>query len=327
MQEKIKEIQRIIQKDHGNITGLMVVKDGKTVLETYRGGCTADSRVHVYSVTKSILSLLFGIAMDKGCIRGTDRKLLEFFPDYPVKSGREAIRDITLENLLTMTAPYNYEPGPDLYTAYFTSRDWVRFTLDRLGDKGRIGDFFYTPLVGPDLLCGVLTKATGQSVLDFAAEHLFSPLGITVKGPVTFSSAEEQFAFSASTCISGWVADEAGTNSGGWGLTLSVRDMAKIGRLCMDGGRWEGRQIVSRSFMKEGFREHSRWTEMNLSYGYLWWLVDPAQGAFAAMGDGGNVIYCNPEKKLVVAIGALFEQDVKDRLELIREHIEPIFAP
>ncbi len=100
--------------------------------------------------------------------------------------------------MLTMTAPYKYRFFVP-YIKYFTSSDWVKFSLDLLGGHGKIGVFRYAPLIGPDILSGILVKATGQSVLDFAAENLFEPLGIKVEGNLLFESKEEQLAFNQST--------------------------------------------------------------------------------------------------------------------------------
>ncbi|GKX27753.1 6-aminohexanoate-dimer hydrolase [Vallitalea longa] len=323
-QEIVKELEKKINNEHNNIAGMVVLKDGKTLYEKYFNDCNNTSRLHVYSVTKSIVSILMGIAMDKGYIKSINQKVLDFFPDYIVKRGEKTIQNVTLKNLMTMTAPYKYNSSVP-YIKYFTSDDWVKFTLDLLGGKGEIGKFKYTPLIGPDILSGILIKSTGQSVLDFATENLFSPLGITVEDNVVFHSKEEQLAFNQANDISGWVADSNGVNTGGWGLTLSPLDMAKIGQLYQNRGMWNGRQIVSVAWIDESMKEHSRWEEMNLSYGYLWWIIDDDEHACAAMGDGGNVIYFNAKKKIVVSIAAFFRQDVKDSLELIKEHIEPIF--
>lgn len=324
-QEKIKELENKINNAYGNIAGIVVLKDGKTRYENYFNGCTAASRIHVYSVSKSIISILIGIAVDKGYIRSISQEVLDFFPDYTVKRREKTIQDVTLKDLLTMTSPYKYKFAPYTYIKYFMSSDWVKFTLDLLGGKGHIGDFRYTPLVGPDILSGILVKATGQSVFDFAAENLFSPLGITVEGNVALHNAKEQNAFNKSTSISGWVADPTGINAGGWGLTLSPADMAKIGQLYLDSGMWNGKQIVSSGWINESTKEHSRWEKLNLPYGYLWWIIDDEEHACAAMGDGGNVIYFNTEKKIVVSIASLFVRNAKDRIELIKKHIEPIF--
>lgn len=318
-QEKQRELERLIESEYGNIAGLVVQRDGKLQYEQYFNGCTADSRIHIYSVTKSIVSLLIGIAVDKGCIKSVSQKVLDFFPHYQVKHGEQTIQDITLEHLLTMTAPYKYEEPP--YIEYFTSSDFVEFALDLLGGTDQIGDFRYAGLIGPDILSGILVKTTGQSVFDFAKENLFSPLSMTVEDSIVFGSEEEQMAFNQQTERSGWVTDDAGTNTAGWGLTLSARDMAKIGQLYLDGGVWEGKRIVSKDWIDQSTKEHSRWQEMNLPYGYLWWLENKG---YSAMGDGGNIIYVDTEKKLVVSIAALFHPQAKDSIELIERYIAPV---
>ena len=116
---------------------------------------------------------------------------MDFFPGYSVKKGENTIQNITLENMLTMTAPYKYKFAP--YIKYFTSEDWVGFTLDLLGGKGRIGKFRYAPLIGPDILSGILAKAVGRSVLDFASENLFAPLGITVEKILFFRARKNRW--------------------------------------------------------------------------------------------------------------------------------------
>ena len=174
-QEDIMKLEAAIAADYSNIAGMVVRKDGETVYERYFGGCTAKSRLNVFSVTTP-------------------------------------------------------------YTKYFTSPDWVRFSLDLLGGKGPVGEFRYAPLLGPDILTGILTRVTGQSVLDFAKERLFAPLGIPVERSITFRSREELTAFYKSTDLRVWAADPAGVNAGGWGLTLSPMDLAKLGQLYLDGG-------------------------------------------------------------------------------------------
>lgn len=319
-QINIEGLEQKINSEYGNTTGVIILKDGIASYEKYFKGCTADSRVHVYSVTKSVISLLIGIALDKGYIKNTEEKVLDFFPEYKVKKGETAIQNITLRDMLTMTAPYKYRFFAP-YVKYFTSSSWVKFSLDLLGGSGKIGTFRYAPLIGPDILSGILVKVTGQSVLDFAAENLFLPLGIKVENNLSFQNKEEQMVFNQSTNISGWAADPMGIHSAGWGLTLTPIDMAKIGQLYLNGGMWEERQVVSSGWVEESTMEHSRWKGRNLSYGYLWWVNE---NGFAAMGDGGNTIYVNTQKNLVVSIAALFVPKAGDRIELIKKYIEPI---
>ena len=322
-QDKVIELEHKINKDYKNIAGITVLKDGKIEYENYFNGCNSESTIHVYSVTKSIISILIGIAIDKGYIKSIDQKVLDFFPDYIVKKREKSIHNVTLKNLLTMTAPYKYIIPP--YIKYFTSNDMVNFSLDYLGGLGKIGKFKYTPLIGPDILTGILVNVTGQSVLDFARENLFSPLGINIDENITFNSKDEQLEFNKATNISGWVVDKAGTNTAGWGLSLTARDMAKIGQLYLNKGIYNEKEIVSTKWIEDSTKEHSRWKKLNLPYGYLWWLDNDKEHIFAAMGDGGNVIYVNSDKNIVVSIAALFEPNITDRIEFIKEYIEPIF--
>lgn len=321
-QEKIARMENIVAADYNNMTGIVIMKNGKTVYENYFNDYTEANRIHVFSVTKSILSILFGIALDKGYIDSIDRKVLEFYPEYTVKKGEKTIQNITIRDILTMTAPYKYKFNP--YKKYFTSMDWVKFSLDVLGGKGHIGKFRYAPVVGPDILSGILVKATGQSVFDFARENLFIPLGITVEKNITFHNKEEQMAFYKATDVSGWVAGPTGVNTAGWGLTLSPMDMAKIGQLFLNGGIWNGNRIVSEKWVSDSTSEQSRWKRRNLPYGYLWWIGEQDNG-YAAMGDGGSIIYVSPDKNMVVAITSLFYPRAKDRIEFIKKYVEPIF--
>ncbi|MCL2427517.1 MAG: beta-lactamase family protein [Oscillospiraceae bacterium] len=329
----MKEIEKIISSEHSNIAGVVVLKNGDTKCESYFNNCNANSRIHVYSVSKSIISALIGIAIDKGCIQSIDQKILDFFPNYTPKKNEWTIQDVTIRDMLTMSVPYKYKYPPYTHIRYFMSSDWIKFTLDLTGGKKTIGEFRYAPLIGPDILSGILVKATGESVLDFATKNLFSPLGITVKSSIVFRTAKEQFAFNKATNISGWASDKNGINSGGWGLTLSPMDMAKVGQLYLDGGVWGGKQIVSTDWVDESTKEHSysRWKEFNLAYGYLWWVIDNNERTFAAIGGGGNMVYVNRSKNIVVSIASLFDPKVKDRaglvqnrISFIKKHIEPM---
>lgn len=315
------KMEKIINNSYKNIGGIIVLKNGETVYEKYFNKCSDASTLHVFSVTKSIISILIGIAIDKGYIKSINQKVLDFFPDYTVKRGEKTIQNVTLKDLLTMTAPYKHKTEP--YTEYFTSDNWVKFALDLLGGQGQIGEFRYAPLIGPDIFSGILVKATGQSVLDFTTKYLFSSLGIATKSNVIFHNKEEQLAFYEAKDVNGWVVDHTGVNAAGWGLTLNPADMAKIGQLYLNDGIWNSKQIISSAWINESTKEHSRWGK--LSYGYLWWIIDVKEHAYAAMGDGGNVIYVNEKKDIVVSIASLYTPHAKDRIKLIKEYIEPVF--
>lgn len=314
------KLENIIKSEYQNVCGMVIVQDGKVVHESCYNGYGPNEPVHVASVTKSVFSALVGIAVGKGLIKSLDQKVLDFFPEYT--GGDECSRRVTIQDMLTMTAPYKYKVEP--YLDFFKSENWLHFALDLLGGVGQIGDFLYAGLIGTHILSGVLVKATGQSVFDFARSNLFAPLDIHVAQSMALHNEAEHMAFFQAKSISGWAADEQGLNPAGWGLTLTAMDMAKIGILYLGGGVWAGKQIVPAQWIAESTTEHSRWVEAGLPYGYLWWL--PELGGlrtYCAMGDGGNTICCIPEKKLVVAIASTFMPDARDRLELIAEHILP----
>ena len=322
MMDKVKEIEKVFKEKCKNTGAVIVQKKGVRVYEYYQNECTEQSPFHVFSVTKSILSILLGIAIDKGYIKSIDQPILDFFPDYTIKKREKTIQQIKLRDMMTMTAPFKFKSAP--YTKYFTSEDWVKSSLDLLGGKGTIGEFRYAPLIGPDIFSGVLVKTTGISVLDFANKYLFRPLEIQVQGDVIFNSKEEQLEFYRSRTIRGWVAGPTGVHTGGWGLMLTPEDMIKLGQLYLNEGLWNGQQIVSKEWIRESTEEKSRWGE--LKYGLLWWIIDKEDHSFAALGDGGNVIYVNPKQKTVIIIASYFKPRVEDRMKLIKEYIEPIWS-
>lgn len=270
-QEDIMKLEAAIAADYSNIAGMVVRKDGETVYERYFGGCTAESRLNVFSVTKSIISILLGIALDRGCLRSIDQQVLEFFPEYTPKRGEKTIQRITIRDMLTMTGALQislhtlhevfYQPGlgavfPRSAGREGASRRISLRTAHRTGHPDRHSD-----------------AVTGQSVLDFAKERLFAPLGIPVEQSITFRSKEELMAFYESTDLRVWAADPMGVNAGGWGLTLSPMDMANIGELILHGGVYDGTRIVSEKWVRESTAEQSRWAERDLPYGYLWWVL------------------------------------------------------
>ena len=320
-QKKIEELEKTINNQYGNIVGIIVQKNGIKLYENYFHGYTADNAIHVCSVTKSVFSALLGIAIDKGHIKNTEQKVLDFFPDYTVMEGEKTIQSITIKNLLTMTAPYKYKTEP--FEAFFASRNPIQDALNFLGGDGPVGEFNYSAIGGTHILSGILVSATGQSVLDFAKENLFSPLGIQGMHNVVLHNKEEHIAVMNDKNSSGWVVDPQGINTASWGLFLTPADMTKIGQLYLNGGMWDGKQIVPAWWVEECTTQHSRWGK--LSYGYLWWIIDNKEHIYAALGDGGNVIYVNAKKRLVVSIASLLMPDVKDRIKLIREYIEPMF--
>lgn len=314
--EKLTQLGPIIASDYGNINGIVVVRNGAIAYEGYYNGYGPDDTHHIASVTKSILSTLIGIAIDAGYIRHADQKVMDFLPDYePDAASNSLIREITIRHLLTMTAPYSFEDWHEPLDKMCMQADWVRYTLDMLGCGGHIGDFKYST-AGAHLLSAILTRSTGKSARAFANEYLFKPIGMREIPHYDMESFGFDDLFGQK--VKGWVHDPNQISTGGWGLTLTPRDMARFGLLYLNQGRWNRHQIVPETWVKES-------TAMNANhYGYLWWLrEEDGIMAYSAMGDGGNVICCLPDKDLVVAIASEFMMNPRDRWDMIKEYILP----
>ena len=168
------ELHQMIADSTGNesnICQIYAVKNGSVVFnDCWRGYKTTDA-VNVMSVTKSVMALLIGIAIDKGYIRSGDQKVIDFFPDYSVKRGEKTIYLVTLRHLLTMTAPYKYRSEP--WTRVCTSNDWTKAALDLLGGRNGItGEFKYATL-GIQILSGVEKRMVFRS-----EGHCYRRLGL-----------------------------------------------------------------------------------------------------------------------------------------------------
>lgn len=320
---KIEELEGRVARDYPNVAGIVAAKRGTVAYEGCFNGFSAGDSVHIYSATKSVVSALFGIAIGEGLIGGVDVKVLDFFPDYAAEAGDEAKRSVAIGHLLSMTAPYVYEAEP--YEAFFASPDPIRLALDFLGGGKPAGVFNYSAIGGTHLLSGIFARATGRSLREYAAEKLFGPLGIDVPRDVALRSEAEHAAAMEDRSLRGWAVDPRGLNWASWGLFLRPADMAKIGRLYAQGGSWEGRSVVPRRWIADSLRERSRCEAFGgLGYGYLWWLL--GGGRYAALGDGGNAIYVDPAKDLVVAVAGLFDPAgpaAKDSVELIEACVAP----
>jgi hypothetical protein len=155
------------------------------------------------------------------------------------------------------------------------------------------------------LLSAVIQDTTGMTAREFANEQLFKPLGI------------------APMPLARWGSDPQGITTGGFGLQLQPRDMAKLGYLYLNQGKWAGRQIVSSDWVALSTEKHSIWEEQNRAYGYLWWLY-PAQGYYSAMGLGGQQIHIVPKLNLVAVFTSALNPSAESYLDrLLNDYIMP----
>ena len=279
----------MIQAQYSNLNGIVVVRKGYVVFEKYYHHCGPDDAHNLASVTKSVTSALIGIAIEAGYIKSVDEKVLGFFPEYIPDAADRLKREITLRHLLTMTAPYPYPNWREPLDRMRRQPDWVKFALDMLGRGGEIGDFKYSTS-GAHLLSAILTRTTGKCAREFANQHLFCPIGMREIPDYKMPSFALEDVFGPG--VKGWQYDPHGNTTGGFGLTLTPRDMARFGFLYLNGGFWENQQVIPRSWVAESIAMNRH------KYGYLWWLAEE-DGVFMhmAMGDGGNIDLLHPGKR------------------------------
>lgn len=297
---------------YGEIRSLLVVRHGYLVFERYFSGTTRETVQPVYSVTKSLASILIGIAMDRGELGSVDQQLLSFFPEYSSIANLDSTkRNIRLTDVLTMRAgfdwnerivPYSDPRNPSYQMA--SSSDWIKFMLD-LPMSDPPGSRFRYNSGCSVLLSGVVRNKTGRSAQEYAVAHLFGPLGIT------------RFQWEH-----GWKNGVRNLTNTGWGLSLRPRDMAKIGQLCLQNGMWDGVQVVSDEWLQESTSNHVSLSN-SFSYGYQWWLlpVDNVPGHTAhandirfAWGWGDQFIFVIPcLDMVVVSTGENFSGPLQDQ--------------
>lgn len=265
------------------IRSLLVQRHGVLVAEEYFHGSGPDSLDQVWSVTKSVMSILTGMALERGYLTSLDQTLDDFLrpvvDSLPADKGR-----ITLRQLLTMTSGLQWHEldGGDDYDRWVTSGDMVQYAIDRPWASVPGTTFLYNTGAA-HLLSVILTEATGMSTLEFASQYLFGPLGITQLD---------------------WWMDDRGYYTGGMGLYLRPRDMMKIGEAFLRHGVWHGAQIVDAAWIGESTAPQvvtGNAVPFGPQYGYLWW-VGHGQGTafYFANGFAGQFILVAPDLDLVV---------------------------
>jgi CubicO group peptidase (beta-lactamase class C family) len=208
---------------------LLVIKNGYLVFEKYYSWGSPEKYTVVHSVTKSVMSALIGIALDKGYLKSLDQKLSDFFPEYITDGLDPRTREISLRHLLTMSAGFRWNDRGAEMRFWYSSSNWAKFTIELPQDSNPGEKFTYNSSLS-HLLSIILSKATKTSTLEFARQNLFEPLGI-------------QSAF--------WHQGPQGYYIGGFGLGLSARDLAKIGFLYLNNGYWNDQSIVPEYWVKE----------------------------------------------------------------------------
>jgi CubicO group peptidase (beta-lactamase class C family) len=320
-----RRIQEFLAVGNGaafeQVRAIVVCVHDRPVFERYYHGSAATTG-NVFSVTKSVMSVLIGIALDERKLRDVDQTLAELLPAYTA-SMPAAVKAVTLRQVLTMTA--GLPPDPADLPALGTSDDWVG-TILMEGTQQPAGQGFAYSSGGSHLLSAILRQATGRSTLEYARAKLFTPLGIsTVPAAEPVAGEESRPAYDRAGFA--WPTDPQGNHVGFSYLKLTARDMDKLGQLWLNQGRWAGRQLVSAAWVNESTTSQVETQSTPEQYGYQWW-VTTADGhrAFAAMGYGGQLIEVVPDLDLVTVVAstdAIGAAGPEVYLDLVDSYIAP----
>ena len=305
---------RIIRQDYGRLESLLIIKDNKLILDEYFYGYDRTQLHNIHSCTKSVTSLLLGIALEGHNIMNVDRPIFSFFPQYDSLKTAEK-KQITLKHILTMTSGFQEEEGfkedePD---------DLLQYILS-LPLESKPGEKFNYSNDCSELLGGIIYSLEGKQADAYAEENLFGPLRISKY----YWESEN----GAPHCHSD--------------LHLLPRDMAKIGLLAMDDGKWLDEQIVPKEWIDESTRPHVSESKY-YDYGYHWWhrsnenvawwkdsdnRIEDEHDMIIALGYGGQYIVIIKDLNMVVVTTASDYAEgrkARSKIPMIVEEIVPIF--
>ncbi len=300
--EKLDDAVRTNEFD--NLHAVIVARGGKLVLERYYEG--EDKRTRgpalgivkfgpevkhdLRSVTKSIVGLLYGVALADGKVPDLDQSLVGQFPAYEDLSADPKRARMTVRHALSMTLGTEWDEGLPYFdprnseTAMDLVADRYRYVLERpmVAEPGTQWNYNGGATA---VLAHLISRGTGQPLLDYARESLFEPLGI----------ADVE-----------WVADSDGEPFAASGLRMRPRDLAKIGQLVLDRGTWGDSQLVPSEWLDQSFTPRARAGDVR-EYGYHWWLGKSRnndQPWISAFGNGGQRLFIVPSHELVIVITA-----------------------
>jgi CubicO group peptidase (beta-lactamase class C family) len=308
-------INQIFRGSYGDIHDIIIVKNKKLVLEEYFRGegriysgfienLFRNKKHHWGSATKSVLSVIVGIAIQEGFIENVDEPVYDFFPKYANLRNEKKDR-ISLKHLLTMSAGLQWK-SPDDVQGMWRTDDIIRYCLEKpvVAEPGKQYNYSngWSTLLG-----AVVSNSSGKDFEEFSRKYLFSPLGIT---DIWFQVYPE------------------GTTDTDGGLYIRPRDYAKIGLLLLQNGLWNDKQIINEDWIQESTRAHIK-PNQSTWYGYQWWgmefnLNDTSINTYYASGYGGNYMFVFPEPDLLIVFNAeIFDKNAGYFRELLDKYILP----
>lgn len=291
--EKIRALnQKITENRFRDITGIVVIKNEKLLLEEYFNGYKRDSLNDTRSVGKSFSSALMGIAIKDGYIKNENQSLKEFY-DLKKFNNHSIKKDsITIKSLLTMSSGFDGndqdEESPGNEENMYPTDNWVKFILDLPMSENKIGETWNYFTAGVVLTGDILDRSVPNGLENYAQKKLFQPLGIT--------NYKWQFTPQQKPSLAG-------------GLKMNALDFAKFGQLYKNNGIWNGKRILDKSWIKKSFTNYFSDKKDFEGYGYLFWrkvykVGDKSFEAYLSNGNGGNKIIIFTELPVVMVITA-----------------------
>ncbi|QDK78594.1 serine hydrolase [Spirosoma sp. KCTC 42546] len=291
---KIKELKGNIDEDvFKHITSVIVIKNGKLLIEEYFNGNTRDSLHDVRSVGKTFASTLAGIAKQEGYLKSENQKLADFYDLKTFANDSPAKANTSLNELLTMSSAFdgddndNNSPGNE--ENMYPTPNWIKFILDLPVDPAKFKGEWHYFTAGVVLLGDILNKVVPGNLERYTDQKLFKPLGIT----------HYQWQYTPQKVVS-----TAG------GIRMNALDFAKYGQLYKNGGQWQGKQLIPAAWVSQTFTHHKPIPgRKDEYYGYLFWnktyQVDgKAYETYYCSGNGGNKIFVFKDQPLVVVVTA-----------------------
>ncbi|MDR1439463.1 MAG: beta-lactamase family protein [Clostridiales bacterium] len=278
----VQEFSDALLRVAGHIRGFCLVQNGKAIAEEYRQPYESGDRVWVYSISKSFAPTAVGIAIGEGLL-ALDDAVLSFFPESAPPAPTENLRAMRVRDLLCMSTGHAQDTTLPLLSS--PDGDWIKTFLS-LPVEHAPGTHFLYNNGATFMLSAIVQKTAGEKLLDYLAPRLFEPLG--------FDNVE-------------WDENPRGINTGGWGISLRLEDLAKLGQLYLDKGLHGGRRILppqwaetATSFHSDNSKAENQAPDWTRGYGFQFWLCQ--HGAFRADGAAGQFCVVMPQQNAVLAI-------------------------
>lgn len=300
----------ITAEQMGYVDGLLVFRNGYLVAERYYNGYSTYTAHNVMSVSKSFLSAITGIALQKGYFT-LDDKVMDYFPEYVYDTMDVRKQDITIRHLMTMRMGIDNEEN-NLFDVLATE-NWIKTTIE-LPLLSAPGEKFRYSSLQTHLLSAILEKTSGLSTFDLTKKYLLDPMGIDIEH---------------------WSQDPQGYYFGGSEMFFEPYEMAVLGYMYLNGGKLRGEQIVPSDWITTSLtgtweKNSAEWGVLrNYNYGYLWWLGEiNSYKMFWALGHGGQMVLTFPDLNLIVVTTADYdvpweEEQTRPILELVSKYVLP----